>query len=65
MIKTREVTKVEVSHLYCDNCGTQIEKHRMFYTDPLVYQYECPKCGEMLETKEKFPKFHYTYADEQ
>jgi DNA-directed RNA polymerase subunit M/transcription elongation factor TFIIS len=65
MIKKREVVKVEVSNLYCDNCGALMERQRMFYTDPLVYHYECPKCGEMQETKEKFPEFHYTYADEK
>lgn len=64
LLKKIEV-KTLMTMIYCSHCGSPLQQsNRVFYTCPLQYQYNCPKCGlESITTYEIYPKISYEEVD--
>ena len=67
MIKQIEIPAIFEQNLYCDECGTAMH-HCGFRLNEhggtiFRYRYRCPKCKNVAESKEKYPKFLSGYED--
>ena len=59
MVKKTEV-KTFINRIYCDKCGTEMRTSPVLLTTyPPQYQYECPKCGELLTSTVCYPCTEY------
>lgn len=59
--------KVEtyITKLYCDKCGAEITGPTVVLASmPPKYLYDCPKCGETIETTEKYPSMEYVEVED-
>lgn len=45
-----------VEHLLCDICRTEMEINKTISIKPPKFEYVCPKCGHITETKYNFPR---------
>lgn len=64
MIKAYKCIPV-VTHLYCDDCELEMERQPLAYpTNPMQFEYKCPKCGKTVTTTECYPVIEYTNFEE-
>lgn len=63
MIKRHEIIKSYQVILYCDNCNAQMKFNGFDITKEL-YEYICPKCGNIQYSKEMLPYVINSYKTE-
>lgn len=55
-MEKRIEVKTYMFRLYCDKCGTEMERDTIVLTsNPPTYQYECPKCGHIEKSNKCYP----------
>ena len=76
-VKAHKVISMNMIHLYCDDCNTQISNNREFkYSSgnwfdndqkPVIdgwFEYTCPNCGKKYKSKAQFPYQSINYDTE-
>ncbi|WP_300924548.1 hypothetical protein [uncultured Clostridium sp.] len=64
MIKAYKCVPV-VQELYCDDCEVKMERQSVTYTsNPIQFEYKCPKCGKTIMSTETYPQIGYTDFEE-
>lgn len=59
MIKVYKCYPVLIK-LYCDDCGTEMERQSAMWTsNPIQFEYKCPKCGKTTMSTENYPAIGY------
>lgn len=67
MIKiTKRKAKYEIiKRLYCDLCGVEMERSGLTQlTNPVKYEYKCPKCGKLESFSTYYPSVENVYREE-
>ena len=60
MIKVYKCYPVVIK-LYCDDCEVEMERQSVAYTsDPIQFEYKCPKCGKTTTSTESYPSIGYS-----
>lgn len=56
MIKKAKVTAIYQINMYCDDCGTRMEKDNLLLPSyPPQFQYRCPNCGHTALSQISYP----------
>lgn len=64
MIKAYKCVPV-VQELHCDDCEVKMERQPIAYTsDPMKFEYKCPKCGNTTITTGCYPRIGYANYEE-
>ena len=60
MIKAYKCYPIVIK-LYCDDCGTEMERQPFVYTsNPPQFEHKCPKCGKTIMSTESYPAIGYS-----
>jgi uncharacterized Zn finger protein len=63
MLKRKEI-KTFITHLYCDNCDTEMQSTgKVLTSNSLQFEYCCPNCGTILIDFDVYPKTEYVEID--
>lgn len=54
VVKSRPC-KTFYKRLYCKHCDEEMQYSRILLTDPPIFEYKCPKCGNTVNTRDKYP----------
>lgn len=60
MIKAYKCFPIVVK-LYCDDCEVEMKQQSIAYTsNPMKFEYKCPKCGNTTMSTESYPNIGYS-----
>lgn len=65
MIKRANVTAMYQINLYCDKCGTRMERGGIVLTsNPPQFPYKCPECGHETTSHIAYPVQQVEFDEE-